>query len=201
MKKTILIFVALMLLLAGCGQTTGNITFSATIESIQDNSITVTATDDAEFDKASVMFDTETEIPFELMVGQKIEIEALPEVRESYPVQITAVKLSLLEEPKTEYKKITATEAEEMMDEDTVTLDVRNQSEYDQGHIPNAVLLPVSEITQRAGEVLPDKEQVILVYCQSGMRSAQAAEELVDLGYNNVYDFGSIVDWSGGIVQ
>lgn len=89
----------------------------------------------------------------------------------------------------------------EMMGGDAIILDVRTQPEFDEEHIPNAVLLPGNEIAQRAEQVLPDKEQTILVYCRSGRRSALAAKELVDLGYTNVYDFGGILDWTGDVVK
>ena len=131
-----------------------------------------------------------------------IEIEALPEIRESYPVQITAVNINLLEEPnQNSYIKITAQEAQEMMGEDVIILDVRTQAEFAEGHIPNALLLPDNEIKQRAEELLPDKEQTILVYCRSGRRSELAAKELIQLGYTNVYDFGGILDWTGDVVK
>ncbi len=202
MKKLFIALLSVLLLLAGCGQKNDNITFSATIESIHDNSIMVTTTDDVSFDKASVGFDKKLEIPFTLAVGQTIEIEALPEIRESYPVQITAVKISLKEEiKKAEYKKITPKEAMEMMGEDVIILDVRTKAEFDDGHIPNALLLPDAEITQKAEEVLPDKDKIILVYCRSGRRSALAAKDLVQLGYTDVYDFGGILDWPGEVVK
>lgn len=102
---------------------------------------------------------------------------------------------------KAEYKKITPTEAMEMMGDDAIILDVRTKAEFDEGHIPNALLIPDTEITQKAEEVLPDKDQTILVYCRSGRRSALAAKELIQLGYTNVYDFGGILDWSGEVVK
>lgn len=204
MKKVILILSIALFLLTGCGNNDidNNIVFNATVESIQDNSIMVTTTDDVGFDKASVGFDENLEIPFDLVAGQIIEIEALPEIRESYPVQITAVNINLLEEPnQNSYIKITAQEAQEMMGEDVIILDVRTQAEFAEGHIPNALLLPDNEIKQRAEELLPDKEQTILVYCRSGRRSELAAKVLIQLGYTNVYDFGGILDWTGDVVK
>jgi len=122
--KTLLSLLTALLLLTGCGQKNENITFTAIIESIHDNSIMVTTTDDVDFDKVSVGYGKELEIPFNLIAGQMVEIEALPEIRESYPVQITAVKISLKEEyKKAEYRKITPKEAMEMMGEDVVILD------------------------------------------------------------------------------
>jgi rhodanese-related sulfurtransferase len=100
-----------------------------------------------------------------------------------------------------EYRKITPAEAQDMMGEDAVILDVRTQEEYAEGHIPDALLLPDTELKQRAEELLPDKDQTILVYCRSGRRSASAAKLMVELGYTEVYDFGGILDWTGEVVK
>ena len=95
------------------------------------------------------------------------------------------------------YVNITAEEAKEIMDseEGYIILDVRTQEEYDHGHIPGAILIPNTEIEDRAEEVLTDKDQLILVYCRSGRRSQLAAEALVELGYTNIKEFGGILDW------
>lgn len=95
------------------------------------------------------------------------------------------------------YACISAKEARGLMEKESgyVILDVRTQEEYDEGHIKGAVLLPDYEIESRAAEKLPDKEQLILVYCRSGRRSKVAAEALVKLGYSNVKEFGGIIDW------
>ena len=92
---------------------------------------------------------------------------------------------------------ITAEEAKQIMDgeEGYIILDVRTQEEYDQGHIPGAILIPDTEIKAEAENVLTDKEQLILVYCRSGRRSKLAAEALVELGYTNIKEFGGIIDW------
>lgn len=96
-----------------------------------------------------------------------------------------------------EYMNITAEEAKRIMDdtEGYLILDVRAQEEYDEGHIPGAVVIPHTEVEARAEAELPDKEQVILVYCRSGRRSKLAAQTLADLGYTNVKEFGGILDW------
>lgn len=96
-----------------------------------------------------------------------------------------------------EYVNITAEEAKHIMDdtEGYLILDVRTQEEYDEGHIPCAVVIPHTEVEARAEAELPDKEQVILVYCRSGRRSKLAAQALADLGYTNVKEFGGILDW------
>ena len=95
------------------------------------------------------------------------------------------------------FVSITAKEAKEIMDTEDgyVILDVRTQEEYDEGHVPGAVLIPNTEIETRAEEELPDKEQLILGYCRSGRRSKLAAQILADLGYTNVKEFGGILDW------
>lgn len=95
------------------------------------------------------------------------------------------------------YVNITAEEAKQIMDseEGYIILDVRTQEEYDQGHIPGAILIPDTEIKTKAEEVLTDKDQLILVYCRSGRRSKLAAEVLVELGYTNIKEFGGIIDW------
>ena len=95
------------------------------------------------------------------------------------------------------FVSITAEEAKKIMDTEDgyLILDVRTREEYDEGHIPGAVLIPNTEIENRAEEALPDKEQLILVYCRSGRRSKLAAQILADLGYTNVKEFGGILDW------
>ena len=95
------------------------------------------------------------------------------------------------------YQQITQEAAKEMMDtQEAVILDVREQHEYDSGHIPGAVLLPVGTITKdTAADMIDDLDTVVLVYCRSGNRSKTASQALVDLGYTNVYEFGGINDW------
>ena len=95
------------------------------------------------------------------------------------------------------YVNITAEEAKQIMDseEGYIILDVRTQEEYDEGHIPGAIVISHEEITEKAEEVLTDKDQLILVYCRSGRRSKLAAEALVELGYTNIKEFGGIIDW------
>lgn len=92
---------------------------------------------------------------------------------------------------------ITAAEAKEIMDrsEGYVILDVRTQEEYDEAHIPGAILIPHTEIEMSAEDELTDKNQLILVYCRSGRRSKLAADILADLGYTNIMEFGGIIDW------
>lgn len=95
------------------------------------------------------------------------------------------------------YEQITAEQAKTIMDteKDFYLIDARTEEEFAEGHIENAILIPEYEIATRAEKELPDKEQLILVYCRSGRRSKIASEELVKLGYTNVKEFGGIIDW------
>ena len=95
------------------------------------------------------------------------------------------------------YQQISAQEAKNIMDsgKDHVIIDARTEEEFATGHIKNAILIPEYEVAERAEEELPDKDALILVYCRSGRRSKIASEELVKLGYSNVYEFGGIIDW------
>ena len=94
------------------------------------------------------------------------------------------------------YEQITAEEAKKIMDsgEEHIILDTREQDEFDEGHIPGAILIPYTEIENKAEAMLPDKDKLILVYCRSGRRSKIAAESLSKLGYTNVKEFGGIID-------
>lgn len=82
----------------------------------------------------------------------------------------------------------------------SIILDVRTLEEFNEGHIPNAISLPVDEIENAIIHMIPDRGEIILVYCRTGIRSANAAVILVEMGYHNVFDFGGIVDWPGEII-
>lgn len=101
------------------------------------------------------------------------------------------------------YMQISMEEAIHMMEteKDYVILDVRTKDEYKEGHIPGAICVPNETIGEDNIAELPEKKQVILVYCRSGRRSKQAADKLSTLGYTNVYEFGGILDWQGTIVS
>lgn len=101
------------------------------------------------------------------------------------------------------YQQITMDEAITLMEEekDSIILDVRTQEEYSESHIPGAVNIPNETIGTDEIPELPDKEQLILVYCRSGNRSKQASEKLAALGYTNVKEFGGINDWPGETVS
>ena len=99
------------------------------------------------------------------------------------------------------YRQISMDEAVEMMKKESgyIILDVRRPDEYAEGHIPGAINLPNEDIGTAEIPELPDKAQLILVYCRSGRRSKEASEKLVKLGYTNVVEFGGILDWKGEI--
>ena len=100
------------------------------------------------------------------------------------------------------YRQISTQEAVTMMAEETdyIILDVRTQEEFASGHIPEAINIPNEAIGTTDVPELPNKDQLILVYCRSGNRSKQASEKLVALGYTNIVEFGGINSWSGEIV-
>ena len=103
---------------------------------------------------------------------------------------------------KAAYHKLSAEQAYEMMaSQEVVVVDVRTQEEYDGGHIENAVLVPNESIVSEMPEALPDKEATLLIYCRSGRRSKEAAQKLLSLGYQNVYDFGGVIDWPYELVK
>ena len=105
------------------------------------------------------------------------------------------------EETKVTYEQITQDEARILMAEaeDRIILDVRTEAEYAGGHIPGAICIPNESIGSEMPKELPDKDQLILVYCRSGNRSKRAAEKLVKLGYTDIKEFGGINTWDGYI--
>ena len=118
------------------------------------------------------------------------------------PIFITALLLvgcAVPAEQEISYRQITMDEAVAMMEEEEgyIILDVRTAAEFDEKHIPGAINIPNEAIGTDAIPELPDKDQLILVYCRSGNRSKQASEKLVKLGYTNIVEFGGIIDWPG----
>ena len=101
--------------------------------------------------------------------------------------------------PANTYRQISMDEAVTMMAEETgyIILDVRRPDEFAAGHIPNAINVANESIGTNKIAELPDKDQLIMVYCRSGRRSKEAAEKLVKLGYTNIVEFGGILDWKG----
>lgn len=103
----------------------------------------------------------------------------------------------LIEEDEKGYKSITSEDAKLELDKNSniFLLDVRSQEEYDEGHIPNSMLMPVDELENLVLHEITDKNAKIFVYCAAGSRSEIACEKLVNLGYTNVYNLGGIIDW------
>ena len=101
------------------------------------------------------------------------------------------------------YRQITMQQAVEMMEkeENYIILDVRTHEEFTAGHIPGAIVIPNETIGTEEITRLPDKDQLIMVYCRSGNRSKQASDKLVKLGYTNIVEFGGINSWPGETVS
>lgn len=124
----------------------------------------------------------------------------LDKVEQSNHPQIEVEKETespVINTPVASYVTISAEEAKSVMDSDAefIILDVRSKDEYDEGHIENAILLPVDNIENEAGPVIGGKDKTVLVYCRSGNRSKMASAKLVELGYTDVRNFGGIIDW------
>ena len=122
------------------------------------------------------------------------------------PIFITALLLvgcAVPAEQEIRYRQITMDAAVAMMEEEEgyIILDVRTTAEYNEKHIPGAINVPNETIGTEEISQLPNKEQLILVYCRSGNRSKEASEKLANLGYSNIYEFGGIIDWPGETVS
>ena len=116
--------------------------------------------------------------------------------------QVSVDSKEVKNEKKAEYKKITSDEAKNiMLTEKPIVVDVRSLEEYNEGHIPNAISIPLETIENEAEAKLKNKDALILVYCRSGRRSREAALKLIEKGYTNVIDFGGIKDWNGEVVK
>lgn len=101
------------------------------------------------------------------------------------------------------YRMVSTQQAAEMMsqEENYIILDVRTHAEFKEKHIPGAICVPNETIGSADIPELPDKSQLILVYCRSGNRSKQASEKLAAQGYTNIVEFGGIIDWQGETVS
>ena len=116
--------------------------------------------------------------------------------------QVSVDSKEVKNEKKAEYKKITSDEAKNIMStQNAIVVDVRSLEEYNEGHIPNAISVPLETIENEAETKLKNKDDLILVYCRSGRRSREAALKLIGKGYTNVIDFGGIQDWNGEVVK
>lgn len=102
----------------------------------------------------------------------------------------------MMREMLTKPKRIDAKSAKEMIDKkQAVLIDVRTPGEYTMGHIGGANLLPLDTLNEQSAAALADKDAAVIVYCQSGARSAYAASQLAAMGYKNVFDLGGIFSW------
>ena len=125
-------------------------------------------------------------------------------IKRLLPFILSLMLLSACSAPnnsKGSYRQISMNEAVKMMKDEKnyIILDVRRPDEYAEGHIPGAINVANEVIGTEEIPELPDKSQLILVYCRSGRRSKEASEKLVKLGYTNVVEFGGILDWKGEI--
>ena len=120
------------------------------------------------------------------------------------PIFLAALLLAGCAAPAEEitYRQVNMDEAITMMEEEAgyIILDVRTPEEFAEKHIPGAINVANETIGTDEIPELPDKDQLILVYCRSGNRSKQASEKLVALGYTNIVEFGGINDWPGETV-
>jgi len=134
--------------------------------------------------------------PGETVVSTTEQTQETQEVKETQETQVSNVQ-------KDDYFQISMDEAVTMMEEETdyIILDVRRPDEFAEKHIPNAINVPNESIGEEEISELPDKDQLILVYCRSGNRSKQASKKLAALGYTNVYEFGGINEWTGETVK
>jgi len=111
------------------------------------------------------------------------------------------VKETAMDEVVAQYNKIDAATAKEAFDTQTdiTIIDVRTLSEYNSGHVIDAINIPLDVVGNTVAEQFPNKDEKLYLYCRSGNRSAQAAKILVEKGYTNVYDFGGIINWPYGV--
>lgn len=190
MKKINLVVLCLLLTVVGCSRKEENLIFKGRITEVQPQGLMIGAEEVTSFTEIFVQIE---EMDFDPHIGQSVEVTIQPEVMEIYP-PVARGEMILLQ---TGYKAMTPEEAKVFIDAKTygTILDVRSQEEYAEGHLENAVLLPDHEVESKAEAILGDKDELILVYCRSGRRSAEATLKLADMGYTNVYDIGGINNW------
>lgn len=175
MKRIILLMLIVSMSLCFCGCELKRTTFSKAYEYYQNE----------EYEEALELFET--------LGNFRGSDDLAEECRQKLSVESNG-EVQILENT---YEQISQEEAKRIIDSETgyIILDVREQYEYDEKHIPGAVLMPYESTEELAPELLPDKEQLILVYCRSGRRSKIAAQTLADMGYTNIKEFGGIIDW------
>lgn len=135
-------------------------------------------------------------------IGNKAALKIEPIIRESYPAQASAVEIRIIEDKPSVLKADLTWGVNNLLmhlPENTHLIDVRTEEEYQEGHIPGSTLLPLNELTERISEIVTDQNDLVLVYCRSGNRSATAANNLIDLGYQVVFDLGGINSYQGDL--
>ncbi len=132
---------------------------------------------------------------------KKVIIPAFILLINIFLIGCTQTKKDTIAHSQNTYRQISMSEAQDIMnkEKDYIILDVRTQDEYKEGHISNAIYIPNETIGDKEIDKLPNKNQLIMVYCRSGNRSKQASEKLVKLGYTNIVEIGGIKDWQGKI--
>ena len=167
MKKMMFILAALPLLMGGCGAAAN----TTTAESSTDSTAPA----------------TETGTPPSQQPQTSQQLQTSQQAESGSAAQSTG------------FMHISQDQAKQMMEEekDFLLVDVRTKEEFEEGHIPGAINLPVEEIGDSQPQLLPNKDQVLLLYCRSGRRSQEAANKLAGMGYTKVYEFGGIMDWTG----
>lgn len=135
-------------------------------------------------------------------IGTRVALNIEPIIRESYPAQASAVEIRISEDKPSVIKADLTWGANSLLmhlPENTHLIDVRTEEEFQEGHIPGSTLLPLNELTDRISEIVPGQNDIVLVYCRSGNRSATAAKNLIDLGYQIVFDLGGINSYQGDL--
>lgn len=134
---------------------------------------------------------------------KKVLFLLLPAVFAGIAVVLAACTQAKAPAPQNGYASISQTEAKKIMDSGAAytLVDVRTETEYAEGYIPGAVLLPLDDLEAGASHALPDKDRKLLVYCRSGRRSKTASAALAAMGYTDVLDIGGILDWPYGTTK
>lgn len=213
MRATVLFFIAaaacLGLFFSACsapagkddGRNNGYFQFQGII--LHENSVLVTKSKEPQLEEGqliSLSFPEETEAS---PVGSLFSYEIDDVLRESWPVQGSVVKA---EEIKSlaGHTVISFDTCEAILlhlTDNTHFIDVRTAEEYEDGHISGAQNIPIDQIETDILSAVPEKSDIIILYCRSGNRSAQAGKLLEKLGYQVILDAGGIIDYKGEQVK
>ena len=190
----------IMLVTAGCRNSpppVETLVFPAIIEKVESTTLTVIPEEEVGFPKAVVHLADSVSLTFFPLPGQRITVEIVPEIRESEPVQVTAVNITLEALPTPQScQTLSVEEAESLIRARShIFIDARSASEFEMGHVEGAIRLTVEEVEGGLPEILQDREQVVLVYCASGVRSRNLCRRLAEMGVQHVFDLGGRNDW------